>query len=178
MRGVKMKSDPWVQMRVIESEARMEIIELLFEYQIISLSEMKTKLMEIYSHKITLPGLLRHIHELEKVGIIRQDSGFFLPKPDTRKRVYIIQGKDRVKEILGSLTKLKTKLTAGMVFSELSECARYLLSREPILQPNEREMLERMIEKCGSEDIFCHLTDDEKKKLKLYKLMLSNAPKV
>ncbi len=169
-----MASAPSVQLGIFESETRIEIINLLLSYQIMSLSQMSKKFLENYGRKISLPGLLRHVRELENAGIIRQDSGFLLPTPDARTRVYIIQGKDRVEEVLQGLVTLKTKLTAGMVFSELSKCARYLMGRETILQLRDREILERMIEKCESEDVFCHLTNDEKKKLEFWKGMVSN----
>jgi DNA-binding transcriptional ArsR family regulator len=164
----------WVQLGVFQSKTRIEILELLLKYEISSLSEICKKLKEIYDLKITLPGLLRHMHELEKVGIVRQESGGFLPTPDSRKRVYIIQGKDRVKEILQSWEKLNMKLTAGIAFNELTKVARNVFATGTIPQPKDRKILERMIEKCESEEVKCHLMDDEMKKLKFWKMMLSS----
>lgn len=167
-----MKSDPWVQLKVFDNKTRMEILDLLLNYEIMSLSEMHIKFEEIYKRKISLPGLLRHTRELENVGIIRQESGGFSHLPDARRRVYIIQGKDRVKEILQSWAKLNTKLRAGMSFNELAKVARSvfgIFATGTIPQPNERKMLEIMIEKCESEDVLCHLMEDEKKKLKFWK---------
>jgi hypothetical protein len=169
----RLGNNSWVQLGVFENKARIEIIELLLNYEIMSLSEICRKLKGTYDRKITLPGLLRHMRELENVGIVRQESGGFLPTPDARRRVYIIQGKDRVKEILQNWSKLSMKLKAGIAFNELMKVARNLFAAGTIPQPRERKVLEKMLEKCESEEVLCHLMDDEKKKLKFWKMMLS-----
>ena len=170
-----LENKSWAQLAVFQSKTRIEIIELLLKSEIMSLSEICKKLKETYNLKISLPGLLRQMHELENVGIVHPESGGFLPTPDARRRVYIIQGKDRVKEILQSWNRLNMKLTAGIVFNELTKVARNVFGTGTMPQPNERKILERMIEKCESEEISCHLMDDEKKKLKFWKMMLSTA---
>ena len=169
-----LENKSWVQLGVFESKARIEIIESLLEYEIMSLSEICKKLKETYGRKITLPGLLRHMHELEKFGIVRQESGGFLSTPDARRRVYIIEGKERVKEILQSWEKLNMKLTAGIIFSELTKVARNVFASGTIPQPIERKLLEKMLEKCATEEVACHLMDDEKKKIIFWKMMLSS----
>lgn len=171
----KLENKARVQLGVFESNVRIEIIESLLKYELMSLSEIRKNLKETYDRKITLPGLLRHMHELENVGIVRQESGGFLPTPDARRRVYMIQGKERVRDILQSWDRLNTKLSAGMAFSDLTKIARNVFSTGTIPQPRERNILEKMMEKCESEEIVCHLMDDEKKKLKFWKMMLSSA---
>jgi hypothetical protein len=167
-------NESWAQLGVFESKARLEIIESLLKHEIMSLSEIRKKLKEMYDRQITLPGLLRHMHELENVGIVRQESGGFLATPDARRRVYIIQGEGRVKEILQNWEKLNMKLTAGITFNELTKVARSVFATGTIPQLKERKVLERMIEKCESEEVSCHLMDDEIKKLKFWKMMLSS----
>lgn len=168
-----MENKSSTQLGIFESKARLEIIETLLEYQIMSLSEIRKKLKELHNRQITLPGLLRHMHELESVGIVSQESGGFLPIPDARRKVYVIQGKDRVKEILRSWDNLNKKLTAGVVFSELTKMARNVFASGTIPQPAERTALEKMLEKCESEEILCHLMEDEKKKILFWKMMVS-----
>ena len=172
MSGLEDKSR--VQLGVFESKARIEIIETLLNFEIMSLSEICKQLKETYARKITLPGLLRHMHELEKVGIVRQESGGFLPAPDARRQVYIIEGKERVKEILLSWEKLNKKLMAGIMFSELTKVARNVFASGTIPQDRERKMLEKMIEQCEAEEVACHLMDYEKKKIIFWKMMISS----
>jgi hypothetical protein len=161
------------QLAIFESKARLEIIETLLTYEIMSLSEIRKKLKELHNRQITLPGLLRHMHELESVGIVSQESGGFLPTPDARRKVYIIQGKKRVKEILHSWNNLNRKLTAGIVFSELTKMARNVFASGTIPQPKDTTALEKMLEKCESEEIMSHLMEDEKKKIMFWKMMIS-----
>jgi hypothetical protein len=168
-----LESKSLVELSVFESKARIEIVKLLLQFEIMSLSEIRKRLKETYERAITLPGLLRHMHELERVGIVNQESGGFLPVPDARRRVYIIQGKDRVKDILQSWDILSRKLGAGLAFSNLARTARQVFASGVLPQTKERLMLEKLIEVCESSQVACHLMDDEKKKIAFWKMMLS-----
>jgi hypothetical protein len=165
--------DSWSRLKVFENKVRIEVIQLLLTYEIMSLSEICRKLRENYNRKMTLPGLLKHIRELENYGIIRQESGGFLDSPDARKTVYILQGKERVKTILQSWTELTKKLGANKTFSELMQVARMLFVTGTTPQAKEIEAFGTLLRKCESEEVYCHLTEDERKKLKLWKMMFS-----
>jgi hypothetical protein len=171
----RLEKEIWAELGVFENKARIEVIQLLLNYEIMSLSEICKKLKETYNRNITLPGLLRHMNELETAGIIHQESGGFLQVPDARKRVYVIQGKDRVKQILWSWSELSKKLAASKIFSEVTKTARYVFAAGTIPQPRESQALGSLLEKCESEEIASSLTEDEKKKLKFWKMMLASA---
>ena len=162
-----------VQSGIFKNKTRIEVIQLLLNYEILSLSEICKKLNETYNRKLTLPGLLRHMQQLENVGIVRQESGGFLPIPDARRRVYMIQGKTRVEYMLQSWSELDKKLRASMTFNELTKIARHVLSTGSIPQSHERKTLGALLTKCESPEVFCHLTGDEKKKLKFWRMMLA-----
>lgn len=164
----------WSQLDVFESETRVQIVELLLHFEIMSLSEIRRRLIETYGHKITLSGLLKHMADLERVGIVRHDSGIFREPPDARKSVYLIQGKDRVIRVLKTLSGLGSELAAGKAFCELSRLARSVLAAGTIPQPRERKSLENLLQRCESEEMSIHLTEDETKKVRFWKTSLAN----
>ena len=168
----------WIQLGAFENKARIEIIHLLLNYEIMSLSEICHKLNETYNRKLTLPGLLRHMRKLEDVGLVRQESGGFLPNPDARRRVYLIQGKERVEKILQSWSELSETLKASTAFSKLTRMARTVFSRGMIPLGKDAAAFEKLLESCESEEIYANLTEDEKKKLKFWKMMLATACKL
>ena len=162
------------QLGVFESETRIQIIELLLHFEVMSLSEISKRLIETYSHKMTLPGLFKHMAELENTGIIRRESGGFLDKPDARKTIYIIQGKGRMVRILKTWNSLGSELAAGKAFCELSRLVRSVLTAGTFPQPRDRKLLENLLQRCESEEINTRLTEDETKKVKFWRMTLAS----
>lgn len=54
---------------------------------------------------MTLPGLLKHMRQLEEAGIVRHDSSVFAKKPDATKTIYMLEGKERIEKLLMNLRK-------------------------------------------------------------------------
>jgi hypothetical protein len=123
---------------------------------------------------MTLPGVLKHMRELEKAGIVRHESGIYSEKPDARKTIYILQGKERVQRIMELLEKnVATILDAGIVVTETSRLARRLQGVGRKISEEEKESLKALIAKCESKEISVYLTEDEKKKIRLWKMMIA-----
>jgi len=161
-------------LKVFENEVRIEVIRLLLQFEWQSLSEIAKKLENKFGWKMTLPGLLKHMIELENTGIVRHESGIYAKKPDARRTIYILQGKERIQRILELLEeKIATALMAGAIFNETSKLARKLegIGGTPIKK--EKQALESLIAKCESDEIQVHLTEEEKKKVKLWKMMIA-----
>lgn len=97
-----------------------------------------------------------------------------MDKPDARKAIYMLEGKERVQKILDTLEKdVGTWLTAGLVFAETARLARRIQGMGSRATDKEKKRLTALLAECESETIREHLTEDEKKKLKLWKTMLS-----
>jgi len=136
-----------------------------------SLSEIAEKLEHNQDWKMTLPGVLKHLKKLEKAGIVRQESGIYLKEPDARKTIYLLEGKERVEKILKQLeSQISDLLQAGVIFSRTAKLARKIQGITP-RQTGEREHFESLLTQCESEKIYNHLTEDEKKKVKLWRMM-------
>lgn len=164
----------WNLLKVFENEIRVEIIRLLLQFEWQSLSEIAKKLENNFGWKMTLPGLLKHMKELEDSGIVRHESGIYAEKPDARKTIYILEGKERIQQVLKLLEeKIATPLIAGLIFTETSKLARRLQGMSGRSTREEKESLISLIVKCESKGIEIHLTEDEKKKLKLWKMMIT-----
>lgn len=164
----------WEILKVFENDVRVEIIRLLLQVEWQSLSEIAKKLENNFGRKMTLPGLLKHMRELEDAGIVRHESGIYADKPDARKTIYILEGKERIQKILNILEeKIATPLVAGLLFNETSKLARRLQGMGGRSTKGEKEKLKSLIDKCESKDIESNLTEDEKKKLKLWKMMIT-----
>jgi DNA-binding transcriptional ArsR family regulator len=164
----------WEILKVFENDVRVEIIRLLLQVEWQSLSEIAKKLENNFGRKMTLPGLLKHMRELEDAGIVRHESGIYADKPDARKTIYILEGKERIQKILNILEeKIATPLVAGLLFNETSKLARRLQGMGGRSTKGEKEKLKFLIDKCESKEIESHLTEDEKKKLKLWKMMIT-----
>jgi len=164
----------WNILTVFENEVRVEIIGLLLRFEWQSLSEIAKRLESDFGWKMTLPGLLKHMKELEDAGIVRHESGIYAEKPDARKTIYILEGKERIHKVLKLLEeKIVTPLKAGLIFNETSKLARKLQGMGSGSTREEKESLKSLIAKCESEEIEIHLTEDEKKKLKLWKMMIT-----
>jgi DNA-binding Lrp family transcriptional regulator len=168
------KIDFWKLLHAFENEVRVEIIKLLLQFEWRSLSDIAKKLEDDYDRKMTLPGVLKHMRELEKVGIVRHESGIYSERPDARKTIYVLEGKERVQKIIELLEKnVASILNAGIVFHETAGIARKLQRIGRKTTTEENESLKRLIAKCESEEIGAFLTEDEKKKLKLWKMMIA-----
>ena len=169
-----MRVDFWKLLRVFQSRVRVEIVRLLLTLDWRSLSDIAEKLENECDLKITLPGLLKHMKELENAGLVRHESGIFAEKPDARKTIYILQGKERVEKLMHYLEEdIKSNLVAGKIFSEASKLARKIQGMGRGLGKKEIVRFESLLGECESEKIRRCLTEDEKKKTKLWRMMMS-----
>jgi DNA-binding Lrp family transcriptional regulator len=163
----------WKLLHVFESKVRVEIIKLLLQFEWRSLSDIAKKLDSDYGLKITLPGVLKHMRELEEAGIVRHESGIYSEKPDARKTIYILQGKERVQRIMELFERdIASILGAGIVFTETSKLSRRLQGVGRKISEEEKENLKNLIAKCESREVTVFLTEDEKKKVRLWKMMI------
>jgi len=174
MSSPKFDADVWKLLLVFANRVRVEIVKLLLQFEWLSLSEIAEKLESDYGWKMTLPGVLKHMKGLEDAGIVRHESGIFAEKPDARKTLYMLEGKERVEKILQQLEDTLTNLlVAGIIFSETAELARKVQWRGDRLFKEERERLESLLARCESEKVESYLTEDEKKKIKLWRMMMT-----
>jgi predicted transcriptional regulator len=168
------ETDFWKLLHAFENKVRLEIIGLLLQFEWRSLSDLARKLDSDFDVKITLPGVLKHMKELERAGIVRHESGIYSEKPDARKTIYILQGKERVQKIMELLQKdIATILNAGIVFNETSKLARRLQGVGRKINEDEKQNLKTLISKCESKEVSIYLTEDEKKKVRLWKMMIA-----
>jgi len=168
----KLEADFWGLLRVFENTVRVEIVRLLLRFEMMSLSDIARKLEEKSGRKMTLPGLLKHMKELGNAGIVQRESGAFLPTPDARKTIYLLEGKERVERLLQQLEgSVGTLLMAGVTFSETAKLARRIQRIENRFAKEERRRLESLLAKCESERVYNCLTEDERKKVKLWRMM-------
>lgn len=174
MSAPKFDADVWKLLLVFANRVRVEIVRLLLQFEWMCLSEIAEKLESDYGWKMTLPGVLKHMKELEDAGIVRHESGIFAEKPDARKTLYMLEGKERVEKILQQLEDTLTNLlVAGIIFSETAKLARNVQWRGDRLFKEERERLESLLARCESEKVESYLTEDEKKKIKLWRMMMT-----
>ena len=149
-------------------------MKLLLEFEWRSLSDIAKKLENDFGWKITLPGLLKHMKELENAGIVRRESGVFAKVPDARKTIYILEGKERVEKFLKTLKSIENPLLAGRLFAETAKLARKIQGvGSTLITDEERKRLQSLITRCESNEISRYLTEDEKKKVKLWKMMMT-----
>ena len=159
---------------VFTNHVRVKIIKLLLEFEWRSLSDIARKLESDFGWKITLPGLLKYMKELENAGIVRRESGVFAKVPDARKTIYILEGKERVEKILKKLKSIENPLLAGRVFAETARLARKIQGMgSTLIMDREKKHLESLITRCESNEISKYLTEDEKKKVKLWRMMMT-----
>jgi HEAT repeat protein len=123
---------------------------------------------------MTLSGVLKHMVELEKAGLVRHEAGIFTETPDARKTMYFLEGKERVEKMLRQLdSTVINPLRAGAIFSKTAEAARRVQGIRYALMEKEKKDLEILLGECESEKVYNYLTDDERKKLKLWRMMTS-----
>lgn len=174
MNSSKLEVNFWRLLRVFSNRVRVEIVKLLLQFEMMSLSDIAKKLEDKYGRKMTLPGLLKHMKELEDAGIVQRESGAFLPTPDARKTVYLLEGKKRVEKIMQQLEEnVGNLLLVGALFTETAKLARRVQGTRHRLVKEEKERFEYLLNQCESERVHSHLTDDEKKKVKLWRMMLT-----
>ena len=160
-------------LRILESKVRLEILKLLLDFEFRSLSEIAENL-EKHGWKMTLSGVLKHMRELEKAGLVRHEPGIFAEKPDARKTIYFLEGRERVEKVLQKLKdEIVEPLRAGVIFCETADFVRRIQGVGRELTGKERRRLESLLAECASERVFVYLTEDEKKKLKLWRMMMS-----
>jgi len=158
---------------VLGNKVRVEIVKLLLELEFRSLSEVAASL-ENRGWKMTLSGVLKHMRELEKAGLVRHEPGIFAEKPDARKTLYFLEGRERVEKVLQQLENdIVNPLRAGVIFSETGKIARRVQGMRHGLVNKEKVRLESLLDECESEKVYGYLTEDEKKKLKLWRMMMS-----
>lgn len=174
MSGSNLEVDSWKLLRVFANEARVSIVRVLLQFEWRSLSEIAEKLENDYDWKMTLPGLLKHMKELEDAGIVRHESGIFAEVSDARKTIYTLQGKERVEKVLHQLEdNVVNPIRAGLIFSETAELARRVQGVGVIMAKDEERRLAPLLTECESEKISRYLTEDEKKKVKLWRMMMT-----
>jgi hypothetical protein len=173
LKTTKMKTGDWGLLGVFGSEVRPEILKTLLKSDFQSLSEIASFLAE-RGWRMTLSGVLKHMRELEKAGLVRHEPGIFAKTPDARKTIYFLEGRERISKIMEHLeADVKDPLKAGLIFHETGEVARAIQGMRHELLREEKERLESLLTQCESENISRFLTDDEKKKLRFWRMMLS-----
>lgn len=174
MSGSKLEVDSWKLLHVFENKVRVAIVRLLLQFEWRSLSEIAKKLESDYGCKMTLPGVLKHMKELEDAGIVRRESGIFAKVPDARKTLYMLEGKKRVEKVLQQLEdNIAKPLAAGVTFSETAKLARKVQGIGVRVAREEKRRLKSLLARCESEKVDSYLTEDEKKKVKLWKMMMA-----
>jgi len=168
-----LETDFWKLLNIFESKARRDIIKILLQLEWRSLSEIAEKLENNYNLKMTMPGLLKHMKQLEEAGIVRHESGIFAKKPDARKTIYSLEGKERVEKLLQRLEKdVGNLLQTGLIFSETAKIARRTQEMGTNVLKEEAERLKSLLAQCEAEKVNSYLTEDEKKKVKLWRMMI------
>jgi hypothetical protein len=167
---LEIRADDWSLLRIFENRVRLEITLFLIRFEYRSLSEIADNLRE-RGWKFTLSGVLKHMKELEKIGIVRHEAGIFAHKPDARKTLYFLEGQERVKNVIQHLSNdVVTPLKAGITFSQAADIARNIQGLR--FGEEEKGQLKLLLDECRSESVWRHLTDDEKKKIRLWTMML------
>jgi len=120
-----------------------------------------------------LPAVVKHVQRLEEAGILRSESGRLTDQPDARKTMYILQGKERVKKVMNQLNNISNSLESGATYNETAKLALMIQTTRRTATEEEIEELKSLIAKCESEEVNRHLTIEEKKNIKLWKMMLT-----
>jgi len=172
VKRVGLRNGSWRLLRVFASDVRVKIVELLSQFEMLTLSNIAEKL-EMDGLQMTLPGLFKHMSILEETGIVRMVSGGLVDPPDARKNLYFLEGKERLERILQQLENNVCNLLLAMeMFNTASKLALKLDRVGPKMLTEEREHFRSLIEKIESEQVYTLLTDHEKKKVKIWKMMV------
>ena len=159
---------------IFTNDVRVKVMTLLLEFEWRSLSDIARKLESDFGCEITLPGLLKHMKELEDAGIVRRESGVFAKVPDARKTIYILEGKERVERILKKLRSIEHPLVAGRVFAETARLVRKIQGiGATLITDEEKKNVASLLNQCESNEVSRYLTEDEKKKVKLWRMMMT-----
>ena len=159
-------------LRILENEARVEIIKTLLEVEGLCLSDIAREL-EKKGFRMNLPGVVKHVQRLEGVQILRSESGRLSDEPDARKTIYSLRGKERIKKIMNQLIHVRNLLESNITFSETATLALRIQTRGSRVTEEEVERLKSSLARCESEEIIKHLTEDEKTNVELWKMMLA-----
>ena len=172
MKHVKLRNGSWRLLHVFASDVRVRIVELLSQFEMLTLSNIAEKL-EMDGLQMSLPGLFKHMRVLEETGIVRMVSGGLVDPPDARKNIYFLEGKERAERILQQLKNNVCNLLSAMeMFNKASRLALKLDRVGPKMLTKERELFKSLIEKLESEQAYALLTDHEKKRVKIWKIMV------
>lgn len=168
-----LKVDDWQLLSVFENKVRVEIVKLLLEFEFRSLSEVAERL-ENRGRAMTLSGVLKHMKELEEAGLVRHQPGIFAEKPDARKAIYFLEGRERVERVVQQLENdIINPLRAGAIFGKTAKIFRQIQGMPRGLIGRDRKRLESLLVECESERVYRYLTEDEKKKLKIWRAIMS-----
>jgi DNA-binding transcriptional ArsR family regulator len=169
----RLQTDGLELLGVVANKVRVEILKLLLDFEFRSLSEI-AEILENRGFKMTLSGVLKHMKELEKAGLVRHEPGIFTEAPDARKTMYSLEGKERIEKMMQHLENdTLNPLQAGIVFSKTAKMAREVQGMRGGLGGKEKKYLESLLDECESEKVYTYLTEDEKKKLKLWRMVAS-----
>lgn len=159
-------------LQVLASSVRIEIIRLLLQFEIMTLSDVQDKLAALSGRSMSLPGVLKHLKQLENLGIARRESGGLIDPPDARTTVYFPEGRERIQQMLQQLEETLSLLRAGVIFHETAKLARRVQHWAPAISSKDKRRLEALLAQCESKDVIKHLTEDELKKVKVWKMMI------
>jgi anion-transporting ArsA/GET3 family ATPase len=164
----------WKLLRVFSNTVRVKIVRLLLQSEMASLSDI-AEFLKTNQLQMSLPGLFKHMQILEKIGIVRQMSGgIVLDKPDARKTIYLLEGKERVERILQQFeTSVANLLIAGEMFRKVSRLAPRVLEVGPKFRREERRLFESLLVQCESTNVYELLTEDEKMKVRFWRKMMT-----
>jgi DNA-binding transcriptional ArsR family regulator len=164
----------WKLLRVFSNTVRVKIVRLLLQSEMASLSDI-AEFLKTNQLQMSLPGLFKHMQILEKTGIVRQMSGgIVLDKPDARKTIYLLEGKERVERILQQLeTSVANLLIAGEMFRKVSRLAPRVLEVGPKFRREEGRLFESLLVQCESTNVYELLTEDEKMKVRFWRKMMT-----
>jgi Mn-dependent DtxR family transcriptional regulator len=137
----------------------------------VSLSDVARALERDHGLKITISGVFKHMKILEKAGLVRHESGGIkLEEPDARKTIYMLEGRERVEKILQLDKQVVDLLTTGLMFKKTAELARKVRGIGPRYK-DERKLLESWLDQLEKEKEFENLTEGEKEKVKLWRII-------
>jgi DNA-binding transcriptional ArsR family regulator len=170
---IDFEDDPWKFLHIFANSVRIDIIKQLSQLEMATLSDIANRLGN-QGLKMSLPGLLKHMGILEDAGIVRAESGgVVLDLPDARKTVYFLAGRERVDKILKQLeNNICNYIAAGETFNRAHKLARKIDTLGRKLSLEERKYFESLIIKCESTKVYDLLTEDEKKKVKSWRMNL------